>query len=91
MTGSKLPPGDYPFWEGTIPLSEMTMVEAPRELEELLKKQAADTGVELIRDTPVELTCALPDGNNPKFLIYWPSGQDRIHLLVPNEQVKGRA
>lgn len=91
MTNSKLPPGDYPFWDGEVPLSEMTMVEAPLELEELLKKQAKESRVELTRDAPFELTCAMPSGDNPKFLIYWPTGQDRIHLLVPNKHVKGRA
>jgi hypothetical protein len=35
------------------------MIEAPRELEELLIRLARETGVDLIRDASVELTCDL--------------------------------
>lgn len=39
MTRSKLPPGEYPFIDETVPLSEMTMVEAPSDLEDLFKNR----------------------------------------------------
>jgi hypothetical protein len=87
---SKLPDGLYPFIDQRIPLSKLTMVEAPRELEDLFKKTAAQNGVELIRDEPVELKCQSPDYPEATFLVYWPHGTDRIHMLVPTQQAKGR-
>lgn len=88
---SKLASGDYPFIDRAVPLSDMVMVEAPRELEDLFRAQAAANGIEIIRDAAVELTCQTPDGVNPTFLIYWPAGQDRIHMLVPKRHAEGRA
>lgn len=87
----KLPEGDYPFIDRSVALADMVMIEAPAELERLFKAQAAANGVEIVRDKPVELTCKTDDGSNPTFLIYWPSSQDRIHLLVPKEYARGRA
>ncbi|MFO1133743.1 MAG: hypothetical protein U1E30_00820 [Rhodoblastus sp.] len=69
----------------------MAMVEAPLELEALLKAQAAANGVEIIRDKPVELICKSDDFPEARFLVWYPSGQDRIHLLVPKDKAKGRA
>lgn len=87
----RLPDGLYPFADTRLPLAELVMVEAPPELEALLKEAAAQNGVEIIRDRPVELTCrseAYPDATFPAF---WPSGQDRIHIPAPRASVRGRA
>jgi hypothetical protein len=45
-----LPDGRYPFIDEWLPLSDMTMVEAPPRLEALFKSQAAKNGVDIIRD-----------------------------------------
>lgn len=87
----KLPDGDYPFIDQMLPLSEMTLVEAPLELEQLFRRQAAANGMEIIRDEPVHLRCRaeqFPD--DATFLIYWPSGEERMHMLIPTSQVTGR-
>jgi hypothetical protein len=52
-----LPDGCYPFIGERIPLSDMTMVEAPPQLKALFKTQAEKNGIEIIRDEPVELRC----------------------------------
>lgn len=88
---SYLPDGLYPFIDQRLPLAQLTMVEAPVELEALLKKQAAANGIEIIRDEPVELRCQTEEFGDATFLIYWPLGQDRIHMLVPVGYAKGRA
>jgi hypothetical protein len=67
------------------------MVEAPADFEALLKTQAAANGIAIIRDQPVELCCQTEQFGDATFLIYWPDGQDRIHMLVPVEFAKGRA
>lgn len=68
------------------------MVEAPRELEDLFKAQASLSGVKIARDQPVELRCqseAYPDAT---FLVFWPLGEARIHMLVPKGlAIQGRA
>lgn len=61
MTSPLLPNEDYPFADQRFPLSEMAMMEAPVELEQLLKKAAEENGVEIVRDDPVELTCGSQD------------------------------
>ena len=87
----KLPEGRYPFIDREIDLADMAMVEAPPELERLLKEQAAANGTEIIRDQPVELTLESEEFAATRLMVWYPSGQDRIHLLVPKEHVKGRA
>lgn len=52
-----LPDGLYPFIDQRLPLSALVMVEAPRDLEQLLREQAAANGIEITRDEPVELRC----------------------------------
>jgi len=69
----------------------MAMVEAPPKLEALFKAQAAATGIEIIRDEPVELRCQSEEYPDAVFLIYWPSQEDRIHMLVPKEFLRGQA
>lgn len=91
MTLPQLPDGHYPFIDERLPLSELVMVEAPRDLEDLLKSQAAANGIDIVRDEPVEIRCqseAYPDAT---FLVFWPRGTDRIHMLVPKRFVAGRA
>jgi hypothetical protein len=75
----ELPDGLYPFIDERLPLAELTMVEAPRDLEALLKSQAASNGVEIIRDEPVELRCRSKEYPDATFLVYWPHGIDRPH------------
>ncbi|MDR3425523.1 MAG: hypothetical protein P4M13_10715 [Alphaproteobacteria bacterium] len=87
----KLPDGLYPFINERMPLSELMMVEAPPELEALLKSQAAENGVEIIRDTSVEIRCRSDQYPDATFLVYWPYGTDRIHMLVPKKFAVGRA
>ena len=86
-----LPNGLYPFNDERLPLSEPAMVEAPPKLEALFKSQAAANGIEIIRDQPVELHCQSEEYPDATFLIYWPLGYDRIHMLVPKRFAKGRA
>lgn len=67
------------------------MIEAPPALEELLRRQATENGIEIIRDEPVELRCKSEEFPDATFLVYWPSGEERMHMLVPIEHAKGRA
>jgi hypothetical protein len=87
----ELPDGLYPFIDQRLPLADMCMVEAPPDLEALFKSQAAASGFELIRDEPVELRCQSEDYPDATFLVYWPLGYDRIHMLVPRRFAIGRA
>lgn len=88
---SQLPDGLYPFVDQRLPLSELTMVEAPPQLEALFKSQAAANGIEIIRDRPVELRCQSAEYPEATFLIYWPVGHDRIHMLVPKRFAQSQA
>jgi hypothetical protein len=88
---ARLPEGSYPFIDQRLPLSDMTMVEAPPELEKLFKSQAAANGIDVLRDEPVELRCRSEEYPDATFLIYWPHGTDRIHMLVPTKFAVGRA
>jgi hypothetical protein len=85
-----LPDGDYPFIDQRLPLAEMAMVEAPPDLEALFKDQAARNRVALLRDQPVELRCRSNEYPDATFLIWWPTGSDRIHMLVPKKLASGR-
>ena len=67
------------------------MVEAPPQVEALFKAQAAANEITIIRDEPVELRCRSEEYPDATFLIYWPRGQDRIHMLAPKEFSKGLA
>ena len=86
-----LPDGEYPFIDERLPLAEMTMVEAPPRLEALFKEQAERNGIVIIRDQPVELRCRSEEYPDATFLIWWPTGHDRIHMLVPKKFATGRA
>jgi hypothetical protein len=87
----KLPDGLYPFIDERLPLTELTMVEAPTDLEALFKSQAAANGVEIVRDEPVELRCQSEQYPDATFLVYWPLGTHHIHMLVPKKFAQGRA
>ena len=86
-----LPEGDYPFIDERLPLSQLTMVEAPAQLEALFKSEAAKKEVSFARDVPIELRCRSDEYPDAIFLIYWPTGSERIHMLVPTSLVVGRA
>jgi hypothetical protein len=86
-----LPDGLYPFIDQYLPLSDLTMVEAPPELEALFKSQAARSGIKIVRDQPVALRCRSDEYPDATFFIYWPFGQERIHMLVPTHFARGRA
>jgi hypothetical protein len=86
-----LPDGLYPFIDERIPLAELAMVEAPLDLEAFFKTQAAANGLEIIRGEPVELRCQYGEYPNATFLVYWPYGSNRIHMLVPKKFAVGRA
>jgi hypothetical protein len=86
-----LPDGLYPFIDKRLPLADLTMIEAPAALETLFKSQAAANGIDIIRDEPVELRCRSVEYPDATFLIYWPHGTDRIHMLAPREFASGQA
>jgi hypothetical protein len=83
--------GQYPFREEYYPLTAMVMTEAPSELEAFLAAQAKASSIEIVRDEPVELVCAGPDMETNRFLVFWPSGSEHMHLLVPRHLAKGLA
>jgi hypothetical protein len=69
----------------------MAMTEAPLKLETLFKDQAARNGIEIVRDKVIELRCRSEEFLDALFVIWWPTGSDRIHMLVPMKFVSGRA
>jgi hypothetical protein len=91
MTLPHLPDGHYPFIDERLPLSELVMVEAPSDLEALFKSQAVANGIGIIRDEAVELRCQSEAHPDATFLVFWPRGTDRIHMLVPKKFAHGRA
>ena len=91
LTPMRLPDGDYPFIDRRLPLSELQMTEAPAELEKLFRQQAERNGVALVRDEPLELRCHSDEFPEATFLIWWPTGSDHIHMLVPRKHVHSRA
>lgn len=87
----KLPEGQYPFRGDMFSLSDMVMTEAPPELEAFLAAQAQAAGIAIVRDEPVELVCKGDGIETNRFLVFWPSGLERMHLLVPRHLAKGLA
>ena len=81
--------GQYPFIDERLPLSQMAMIEAPARLEALFKEQASRNGTQIVRDQPVELKCRSEEFPDATFLIWWPMGSDRIHMLVPKKFAEG--
>lgn len=80
-----LPDDEYPFIYDRFPLSEMSMIEAPPELEAIFRAEAARNAVQLARGVPVELKCQSKEFPDAVFLIYWPLDDDKIHMLAPKE------
>jgi hypothetical protein len=87
----RLPDGVYPFTTNEYPLEAMAFAEAPAELEAFLKQAADAAGVAIIRDKPVVLVCRSPDVADQKFMVWWPSGHERLHVLTPKHYITGRA
>lgn len=87
----QLPDGLYPFIDQHFPLSELAMIKAPTELETLFREQSARQGIELVRDVPVELRCRTDAFGDAVFLIWWPYGEDHIHMLAPARFRQGSA
>jgi len=87
----RLPDGNYPFIDREYSLADMIMAEAPPELEQLIRQQAEATGLEIIRDVPVELSCVTGADVIARFLVWWPQGSERLHILTPARLVRGRA
>jgi hypothetical protein len=86
-----LPDGFYPFIDEMFPLEELVMVEAPGDLEALFKSQAAANGIDTVRDEPTELRWSSERYPDATFVVYWPRGSARIHMLVPKKFAVGRA
>lgn len=87
----QLPDDLYPFINERLPLSELTMIEAPADLEQLLRVQAAKNGISIARGVPVELRCQSAEYPDATFLVYWPHEEDRLHMLAPRQFATGRA
>lgn len=87
----QLPDGDYPFADVRLPLSEMGMMEAPPELEALLRSAAEKDGVEIVRDQTVELRCTSESFPDATFVVFWPSGNERLNILAPKGAVVGKS
>jgi hypothetical protein len=66
----QLPDGLYPFADRLLPLGELAMMEAPRDLERLLREAAAATGVTILRDAPVVLRCTSEEFPDATFLVF---------------------
>lgn len=88
---TRLPPGVYPFADQTHALEAMAFAEAPAELDAFLKQAAEVAGVSIIRDVPVELICRSPDLGDQRFMVWWPHGHERLHVLTPKSLIQGRA
>ncbi|MBY3030570.1 hypothetical protein HF265_15860 [Rhizobium leguminosarum] len=86
-----LPDGLYPFIDKRYPLSELTMIEVPHDLEHLLRTQAAANGTSIIRGISVELRCQSEQFPDATFLVYWPHEENRLHMLAPRKFAKGQA
>lgn len=83
--------GKYPFHSERLPLSDLAWIEVPASLESLLRDQARHNGVELVRGQPVEIRCVTPQYGDAVFMIFWPNGDDRLHMLAPKAFQKGKA
>ncbi len=86
-----LPDGLYPFIDEQYPLSELAMIEAPADLERLIRSQAKASGIQIVRGSPVELRCQSADYPTATFLVYWPYEDDRLHILAPKRFASGLA
>jgi len=64
------------------------MVEAPTEMETLLRSQAQANGVSTAKGSPVELKSRSAEFPDATFLVYLPQEEDRLLMLVPKRFAK---
>lgn len=76
-----------PFGDAELPRSQMQWTEAAPSLEGLLRSQAEENGIELLRDREVRLDCSMPDGTVMRFVIFWPAGEERMNVLAPAKAI----
>lgn len=86
----ELQDGEYPFIDGRYPLSELSMIEVPEGIRDLLISQARKNGIGIARDSPVEIRCISDQFGDATFLIYWPHGH-AMHMLAPSRFRRGNA
>lgn len=86
-----IPPGEYPFGTVRLPLDELAMAEVAPEFEQLLLRTASENGTEIGRDQVIELRCVSEDRPDATFVVWWPTGAGRLHVLVPRDSIRGRA
>jgi hypothetical protein len=91
MTTPILPSDDYPFAEARHPLTDLQMAEVPADLQAIFEASARESGIEIMRDQVVELRCRMPEMDDAVFAVWWPTGEERMHMLVPKQKVVGRA
>ena len=48
----------------------------------LLRSQAAASGVAILRDQLVELSCVSDDFPDNIFVVYWPFGSERMNVMA---------
>jgi hypothetical protein len=63
----------------------MVFIEAPRELASFLKAQA-ENGTNIVRDEVVELRWQFDAEPEALFVVFWPHGTERIHVLQRAER-----
>lgn len=89
--GPQLRDGEYPFIKDWLPLSDLAWIEVPQGLEGLLRNQAEANGIQLVRGRAFELRCVTPQYGEAVFMVFWPDGDDRLHMLAPKAFQKGKA
>jgi hypothetical protein len=63
-------------------------VEASRHLRDRLKSQAAANVIDIVHDESVKIRCQSESYPEATFLVFWPHGTNRIHMLVPKRFVR---
>jgi hypothetical protein len=69
--------------ESVVPLVRLSSVNPASSVRSL------KSGVEIIRDEPVELSCQSEEYIEAMFLIFWPTDTERIHMLVATKFAVG--
>ncbi|MDX7952414.1 hypothetical protein P7D22_14680 [Lichenihabitans sp. Uapishka_5] len=83
--------GFYPFIDEMLPLSEMVMGLPPPELASLIAEQALRSGTPVRRDEVVELKLAHGPETKARFVVFWPSDDPQLYMLMPKRFVRGKA
>jgi hypothetical protein len=86
-----LPDGSYPFIDQRLPRSDLIMVEAPAQMETILRSQAEANGVYIARGIPVELRRQSAEYPDATFLVSWPEEDEHLHMLLPKRFATGNA